>query len=232
MEKEEIRKKLNELQEQIINAIGDTVNYSNTDLNNLYKHKQYLKFQLYNHSDIKDMTEGEIKFNFQLYQKAARSRTGLKSRIKKKVDQMIHPVFITITLKDEWFTKDHRNELRKLFKKYNITTYTLISDYGKITNRLHYHGFIDIAYLDSELFEQTNIKNKSDWNFIPLNKFGHNVLRDLDLSRLKLAINYTTKYMLKDYKLNHETFSSRSNLKIHGIENIRLQYFKKNKKFI
>jgi hypothetical protein len=223
MIKEELQKELQNLIDYTIDCLSDLQIDSNY-IHTLYEKRKFIRFKIYNYNKIKEMNLQQIQDYFQLYLKASKQRTSLKSRIKKKVQQMIKPAFITITFTDYNFTINYKNELRKLFKKYNINHYHLITDYGAKTQRLHFHGFIDVAYLDANLFEQT-IKGKY-FNFIPLNRFGHNVISYYG-DNINRMINYATKYMLKDPELNHTSFSSRNGyVPLLWVEEQRKKYLK------
>jgi hypothetical protein len=207
MDYQDLLIKLSELQKYIIELLSDS-SLSISDLQPYYKEVKYLKFLKHDYKQLIDLSEFERRERFELYLIASKRRKDMKYRINKKIKKfMVFPAFFTITFTDDKLQIDYKNELRKLFKRYNIKHYVLISDYGAKTGRIHFHGFIDIAYLSADLFEQTGV-DKRYWNFIPLNKFGWNTVSNYgDYTR---AINYATKYMTKDYIFKHSSFSSRS----------------------
>jgi hypothetical protein len=215
-------------------SIIKTLDSDNNDLlNKLYKDRKYIKFKIYNYKYLQLLTEDEVKKAFELYEKASKKRTAMKQNIKKKLKLMDYPAFITITFTDKALKKQIRNNLRIFFKQYNIRNYILISDYGKETNRFHFHGFIDLARLDKDLFRLANFntnKTKTNYfNFIPLEqRFGFNLISSFN--DYKRMINYATKYMIKDYTLKHETFSSRSGDSFILNHQYRLENYKKELK--
>jgi len=210
-ELKELEKKIQDTLIQKINSNDvEELNDYNTNLKRLYLQKKFIRYRDFNNDKIKNMSVAQIQEDFIKYQLASVRRVSMKQRIKRKLFNMIYPVFITITFTDDSLTKQFRNNLRILFKKCGIYNYLLISDFGSKTERLHYHGFIDIAKQEKGLFEQTNLKNLSQWNYIPLNRIGYNVIMKLKSSDINKTLNYITKYALKDYDVKHTTFSSRT----------------------
>jgi hypothetical protein len=237
---DQLKQQLQDLQLKTFNYLSD-LSIDNTEITTLYEQRRFIKFKLHNY--IKDgklilPSEEEILLDYQAYIKASKSRTSLKQRIKKKIYLMNYPAFITITFTDHNLEINYKNELRKLFKKYGINNYTLLTDYGRRTGRLHFHGFIDLANLDMELFTcHLSIKKdqaKHYYSFIPLERFGLNFISFYN--NMNAMVNYATKYMVKDYRLKHESFNSRSGL-IRTKEQFKYANFnyikilKKNKNF-
>jgi hypothetical protein len=211
--KDQLEKKLQLLNEQIINSISDFT-ISQDQLMLLYEQKRFLRFKLHNYSneELLVLSDQIFEDDFKRYKKASQSRTGMKLRIKKKLYTMIYPVYITITFTDSALFKDYRDNLRKLFKYHKITNYTLVTDYGTKTDRLHFHGFIDISEVDPLLFTYFKTGYYGPvFNFDPLTtNYGWNTLNPINVDHIDRAVNYITKYMVKDYKLKHSSFNSRN----------------------
>lgn len=117
-------------------------------------------------------------------------------RIRDRILFYHSPSFITLTLNDRYVNINHQNLIRSIryeFKKYNINYYILCEDYGKITNRLHFHGFID--FIDKSGFTYKGYCRGKIRYTLQLN-VGLLLVDIFD--DYMYALRYALKYSLKD----------------------------------
>lgn len=146
-----------------------------------------------------------------------------KTRFRKRLREMRHPYFITLTFTDEALDKDFRRIIREYLKKNDIS-FCFVSDYGTNgTKRFHYHGIIDIPDESDILMKSyskngkilRNSKNQVIYN-IPYftERLGWNGLTRLKVNTVstKSTLNYIFKYIYKNPF--REVFVSRSYKKI------------------
>lgn len=117
-------------------------------------------------------------------------------RINDRVLFYKNSSFITLTINDDYINKDFASLIRTIryeFKKNNIEYYVLCEDYGKQTNRLHFHGFID--FNKSDAFVYKGYKKGKVRYTLELNcgKLLVDIFRDITC-----AYAYALKYSVKD----------------------------------
>lgn len=117
-------------------------------------------------------------------------------RINERVLFYKNSAFITLTINDDYIQKDFSSLIRIIryeFKKYFIEYFVLCEDYGKQSNRLHFHGFIDFNKSDSFIYKGFK-KGKVRYT-LQLN--CGKLLVDL-FNDITCAYSYALKYCLKD----------------------------------
>ena len=144
------------------------------------------------------------------------ARYKMRKRIVARVSEYEMPYFVTITFDEEALNRDYERNIKEMMKRYNITKWCFITDYGDEKQRLHYHGYVDLKVVDMGLFCPAKSKKyKNGLNFIPMLKnFGFNLFTPLETKGLDLTKTtaYTVKYATKSLeglKFEHKMFCSR-----------------------
>lgn len=139
-------------------------------------------------------------------------RYSMCRRIETVAFHMIAPVFVTITLNDNYVSKDCKSIIRTFKNEFKSDFmgcyYCLITDYGGVGSRLHFHGFVDVVDVDyfKTVCSYKGHKNKNGgytiWNYDSKVGFVAFQLPDnyecLEKEILKYQIRYMTKYATKD----------------------------------
>ena len=142
------------------------------------------------------------------------ARYKMRKRIVARVSEYELPYFVTITFDDDALNRDYERNIKEMMKRYNISKWCFITDYGSDNQRLHYHGYVDLKCVDMSLFSVANSKKyKSGLNFNPMTKnFGFNLFTPLAKEDLTRTTAYTVKYATKSLeglKFEHKMFCSR-----------------------
>lgn len=110
----------------------------------------------------------------------------IKSRIEKMNIDKIY--FCTWTISDNYMSLNHRRILKNLYSGYN---YVINVDFGKSTNRKHYHGIIesDLEPIKWKYgfckFVKVNPKDASSLAKY-INKFSNHAIKDSTLSEERI----------------------------------------------
>lgn len=142
------------------------------------------------------------------------ARYNMRKRIVARVSEYENPYFVTITFDDDALKRDYERNIKEMMKRYNISKWCFITDYGDEKQRLHYHGYVDLKGVDMALFSPANSKKyKNGLNFNPMTKnFGFNLFTPLEKEEIEKTTAYTVKYATKSLeglKFAHKMFCSR-----------------------
>ena len=142
------------------------------------------------------------------------ARYKMRKRIVARVSEYEMPYFVTITFDDYALNRDYERNIKEMMKRYNISKWCFITDYGSENQRLHYHGYVDLKDVDMSLFSVANSsKYKNGLNFNPMTKnFGFNLFTPLEKEEIEKTTAYTVKYATKSLeglKFEHKMFCSR-----------------------
>lgn len=138
------------------------------------------KEEIFKNNFGEQFTEKEIKD----YIKRLNNIYSKRYRIRKKLLKWKEIYFITLTLDNENINKANRtiyDKIKKIFKEKN---YIAVEDYGKTTNRKHYHVMVD---------EKTELKNWTYGFYLQL-KVNNKVS---DRERLTKYITKLTNHNIK-----------------------------------
>ena len=127
------------------------------------------------------------------------ARYKMRKRIVARVSEYELPYFVTITFNEEALNRDYERNIKEMMKRYNISKWCFITDYGSDNQRLHYHGYVDLKCVDMSLFSVANSKKyKNGLNFNPMTKnFGFNLFTPLEREEIEKTTAYTVKYATK-----------------------------------
>lgn len=142
------------------------------------------------------------------------ARYQMRKRIVARVMEYDLPYFATITFNDEALERDYERNIKEMMKRYNITKWCFITDYGKENGRLHYHGFVDLKCVDMGLFDVASSKKYlKGISFKPMTKnFGFNLFTPIEKENLQKTTAYCVKYATKsldELSFTHKMFCSR-----------------------
>ena len=142
------------------------------------------------------------------------ARYKMRKRIVARVCEYELPYFVTITFDDDALNRDYERNIKEMMKRYNISKWCFITDYGSENQRLHYHGYVDLKDVDMSLFSVANSKKyKNGLNFNPMTKnFGFNLFTPIEREEIEKTTAYTVKYATKSLeglKFEHKMFCSR-----------------------
>lgn len=169
----------------------------------------------------KDYFENEIPQRKKAVKRQYRriKRVRQNERLENRIDNMLNPTFVTVTLNDDYVIKDISLIIRNLrlwFGRNNVEKWVLVSDYGSNTERLHFHGFVDMP-TDKfiKLVGAKYIKHNTRYSIYRADDFltgSISINKDYENNKEK-AIRYCTKYITKDLSVelpkDHKIYGSK-----------------------
>ena len=139
----------------------------------------------------------EENLNYIELHKMIKSNNEKSTRIKKRIYKMIKNQcwFCTYTIEDKYMNKDHARKLKEINKGKN---YIINVDYGKTTNRKHYHGIIE-----SE-------EEPKKWEYGYCKMIPINLIEEKEIKNITKYINKLTAHTLKDSTKREKIIYSRA----------------------
>lgn len=146
------------------------------------------------------------------------ARSSQTKRLLERINNMLNPTFVTLTLNEEYINKPNniiirafRERLQREFGQQ--IKWVLVSDYGSETGRLHFHGFVDVE--ENKLIDVWNLKYKGHKKFYSVYANYDYFIGGISINKgyqdhFEKAVYYCTKYITKDgTNTKHRVYGSR-----------------------